>query len=106
MVGGSHVKIQRVFQCFQKNFCWGECPKCGFIDIVEFGDITACGCFSQDYFDRMYDKNIDISNIFQRSERLGEAYRMARAFRFQKTGNDRIEKLNIPPSLFDNIIPS
>lgn len=31
-----------------ENIWWGECPKCGHIDLEEYGQLTSCGSFTLD----------------------------------------------------------
>jgi len=33
-----------------KSYWWGECSKCGHVDIAEFAYVTSCGCHTIDYF--------------------------------------------------------
>ncbi len=86
------------------TFNWCECPKCGYVDIAEFGLITVCGCFSDDDHDRMYDtlqdKGYELSPNFERTHRLKTAYKRAKNHNFKKNGGWlKVNKLSIQLSL-------
>lgn len=81
---------------------WCECPKCGHIDLEEYGELTSCGCFTLDELNKMNedeeDKGIKIAPNFERSERLLIAYKIAKNYKFAKS--NRVSKLPVQYGLF------
>lgn len=86
-----------------EDIWWGECPKCGHIDLEEYGQITSCGCFSFDELNKMYEdeeeKGIKICPNFERSERLLAVYKIVKNYKFIKGKSNRASKLPVQYSL-------
>ena len=87
-----------------KNYWWGECSKCGHIDIAEFAYVTSCGCFSPDYYNDLYEKEeVDEKNYsksFSRSKRLLSAYSIAKNHKFHLGNNEKVKMVRYQKSLF------
>lgn len=84
-------------------YWWWECPKCGHIDIDEYAQITSCGCYSQDFFNKIYEeeiKGIKISPSRERSARLLAAYKTAKNYNFMTASSKRASKLPVQHALF------
>jgi len=86
------------------NYNWCECPKCGHVDIAELGEITSCGCYTIDDFNKMYEieeeKDIVISPNFEKTRRLLTAYKRAKNHVFNKSRNDKVSNLSAQLGLF------
>ena len=87
-----------------EDIWWGECPKCGHIDLEEYGQLTSCGCFTFDELNKIYEdeegKGIKICPNFERSERLLAAYKIAKNYKFIKGKSNRVSKLPVQYGLF------
>ena len=87
-----------------KYYWWGECPKCGHIDIAEYAYITSCGCFSPEYYNDLYIKEEisgkNLSKSLSRSIRLMKAYSVSKNYQFKLGNNERVQKLKYQSSLF------
>lgn len=86
-----------------EDFCWGECPRCGHIDLEEYGQITSCGCFTLDELNKIYEdeqeKCVKISPNFEKSDRLLAAYKIAQKYKFDNAKSKRVPKLPVQYSL-------
>jgi hypothetical protein len=81
--------------------CWGECSKCGKVDIEDYGDITSCGCFSDDYYNEKYEDSDVLTTPDQtHTERLIRAYRKAKNHKFHGGGKRKVPKITIQCPLF------
>lgn len=81
--------------------CWGECSKCGKVDIEECGDITSCGCFTDDYYNEKFeDTDVLISPDQTHTQRLSLAYRMAKNHKFNGRGKIKVSKISSQRMLF------
>ena len=86
-----------------EDIWWGECPRCGHIDLEEYGQITSCGCFTLDELNKIYEdeqiKCVKISPNFEKSERLLAAYKLAQSYKFDNAKSNRALKLPVQYSL-------
>lgn len=87
-----------------KSYWWGECPKCGHVDIAEYASITSCECFDANYYNELYEKEeISGKNFrqrFSRSKRLMKAYSTAKNYKFLFKKNIISPKIKYQSSLF------
>ncbi len=87
-----------------KSYWWGECPRCGHVDIGEYAYVTSCGCFSADYYNELYE-NEEISGnqigpSLSRSKRLMSAYSIAKNHKFSSKNDERVKAITYQKSLF------
>lgn len=86
------------------SYWWGECPKCGHIDIAEYAYITSCGCHDIDFYNNLFEKEevsgMDYSKKLSRSKRLMKAYSNAKNYKFKPGHNDPVKKIQYQSSLF------
>ena len=71
-----------------KNVWWCECPRCGKIDLCEFGEVE-CGCFSLKELNQINikeEKGEKFYPSFEHTPRLLDAYKIAKYYKF-KTQN-------------------
>lgn len=83
----------------REGFWWGECPKCGCIDIDEYAQITSCGCYDLDYYNKLYFNN-EIGHCREKTPRLLQAYTTAKNFKFDNMSKNNAEKLPSQGFLF------
>ncbi|HGY11711.1 MAG TPA: hypothetical protein ENK36_05045 [Desulfobacterales bacterium] len=83
---------------------WCECPRCGHIDLEEYGGITSCGCFTANEINKMYEKELDNAfstlDYFSRTKRLLNAYKIANNHKFSKANQFKKPNLPVQRSLF------
>ncbi len=87
-----------------ENYWWGECRKCGHIDISEYAYVTSCGCYNIDYYNKVWEKeeigSQEYSKSFSRSKRLMKAYLTAKKYNFNPGLNPRVIMVKYQSSLF------
>ena len=87
-----------------KSYWWGECPKCGHIDIAEYAYVTSCGCFGLEYYNDLYEREEvfgkNYSKRLSRSKRLMSAYSVAMNHRFRSGDNEKVKPIKYQKSLF------
>jgi len=82
------------------GYWWGECLKCGHVDIAQYAQITSCGCYNQNYYDNAYEKEDKISHGTERSPRMLIAYSIAKKYKFDGSTMKKADKLPCQGSLF------
>ena len=87
-----------------ESICWGECPKCGHIDLAEYGLITSCGCYTLEQLEQTLDDNeeegLEMYPRFVRARRLLAAYQIAKSHEFGKGKSGRVAKLPVQYGLW------
>jgi hypothetical protein len=82
------------------SFWWGQCLKCGHVDIAQYAQITSCGCYDKDYYNNLYEKEDKIGHGAERTPRLLKAYSIAKKYKFGVVNDTLAEKLPSQDSLF------
>lgn len=87
-----------------KSYWWGECSKCGHVDIAEYAYVTSCGCYTEDHFDGIYEKEEvtgrNFSKTQSRSKRLMGAYSVAQKYNFNLGNNEQVKLIKYQKNLF------
>ena len=83
-----------------KSFWWCECPRCGKIDLCQYGELE-CGCFSFEEFNQIYtqeeEKSFRTYPKFEHAPRLLTAYKIAKNIKF-------VNKQKVEPILYNSTI--
>ncbi|MHB8987997.1 MAG: PDDEXK family nuclease [Desulfobulbia bacterium] len=97
-----HNIVQKV--SIRKSWWWGECPKCGHVDMAEFAYITSCGCYTIDDYNDLYEREElsgeNYTKRLSRSKRLMKAYSNARNYEFKLGSNCQVKQVRYQSSLF------
>lgn len=96
-----HDETMKVPPIIIKQQCWGECLSCGHIDLEEYGDITSCGCYTDKYYNELWeDTDILISPDRTQTKRLKKSYNKAKNHNFTGNGKNKVPMIEYQRTMF------